>query len=348
MTKYALLLGGTEFSSAEIQPLVVMPDLVFWKAKLEEKHGYDSENIHILAGRKFTVQNLVLKILHFAATLKADDYLTIIFSTHGGQDVADGRKKTYLFTFDAMISDSALFFLLKLFKPNTKIGLITDCCLSGNILKMSKLCEEFDAEDLSTLRVVLNGLPKQLSNKIIDLFDNLKFDTVDLGSKLWHMSSSYDDTVIENSFFKQLNEAFYNQLGTTQMPSVEDYRTELNKFVFVSTKLLYNRMFDILDDYDTMNYAYHFFKESTSIDLCTVDGRETLMKKENTLYRTMFQKSIKKVFDQKKYSDQLINTKLEFLIDSVIFYNKIAQGKSYPPLTLLGNFQNNNTIAFEN
>lgn len=344
MKKYALLFAGNVFEDSEIRPLDTLPDLCFWKEKLIEKHGYDPNDISSFSSSDFTTQQLVVQLFLMAATLKEGDYLTIIISSHGSFETLNGVRKTYIVTYDTFVTENVLFYLLRLFHPDTQVAVITDCCYTGDMLTKKSIT--LDEDDYKSIRYAVSGLPIELAQKISNLFE-LCAET-GMPNKTWHIASSYTTSVIKDGFFRQLNKALYGRLGEDEMLSVPQYRHTLNKFTYNSVGNFYREEIDKLCTRDPKGFIQNLFMKDTGKNIDKHDDVDLLIITENKFLRKRLERGIKTVMDGNYYND---NEKimLEVSYDMICFYNMVFQFE-YPQLSVHGQHtleSIKDTITFE-
>jgi hypothetical protein len=133
--KMALLIGCSNFENNYCPSITGDKDALMWTDVLINHHNYDTANIFKLIGEQVTVRNIVINILAMASKLNEKDHLTILYSTHGEYDKVSDKHFFTTYEKDKYMTDSILFFLLRFFKPNICITLITDACQIGTLMQ---------------------------------------------------------------------------------------------------------------------------------------------------------------------------------------------------------------------
>ena len=90
----------------------------------------DYQNIVHLKGSNATCIEVIKGILNLAKIAEIGDIVTITFSGHGK---SSGKTNSWLL-YDGMIKDFEIYQLFKLFNPQVRIILISDCCSSHTML----------------------------------------------------------------------------------------------------------------------------------------------------------------------------------------------------------------------
>ncbi len=202
--RYALLFGGTTYSNGN-STIQGDKDVYFWEQILQEHHAYSCENIYSIIGEDFTTENVVLAILNLAAKANECEQVTILFSTHGLFDKEAFGSQNILATYDDLISDRIILFLLKIFKPYVSITLIVDACESGTFLDTTT--PDLTIDEIDLIKNCLKKVDVATKSKIEELIN--KSGEIPLAAEVYYITSADDYTNAIDSVFIKCCEIFY-------------------------------------------------------------------------------------------------------------------------------------------
>jgi hypothetical protein len=206
--KMALLIGCTNFENNIYPPITGDKDAVVWKSILINHHCYDENNIFELIGTDVTVRNIVITMLAMASKLQEKDHLTILYSTHGEYDKSEDKHYFTTYEKDKFITDSILFFLLRFFKPDICITLITDACQIGTLMQgidtdgLNKKETEFIEKAVSSESAAIQTEVRKM----------LAVPALPLAVSIAHLAAVDNYTNAFDSVLTQSVEVFYNKV----------------------------------------------------------------------------------------------------------------------------------------
>lgn len=128
---YALLIGINTYKPHFSNLSECLNDVIYWNNKFKNYYEYDY--IHTMTESQATAAHIYAGIWCMASLAQPGDIVSITFSGHGLYD--EDKKENFLIDCNGkFISEKAIHFLLKAFKPKVRVVIITDACNSGSFV----------------------------------------------------------------------------------------------------------------------------------------------------------------------------------------------------------------------
>lgn len=342
MAKYALLFGANVFQNPEIPPIQAKEDIEFWKNILIDKHQYQYNHIQSFFETDFTTQKVLVELIKYANLLIAGDVLTLFISSHGStkEKKVNNQKhiKNFIETYDGYFTENMLFGLFKLFKPGVTVGVITDCCYTGDMFNDQN--KKIDEHEIRNVIQAVHLLPKEIAREIVAAYNAA--EDLPLSCSIWHLASSYSGTVARDGFFRKINQIYYDcNFDSNQLHTLQEYASEISSIIAVVIKQLYLEQLNLLLQYDLKDIVSEKINAAYKLDLKEVENREALLEYANEkdksvkhTVRMIIVFSLKKIMSDNVYGDD-VTEKIELIHDKLHFYNQLIRDK-YPPLYFMG------------